>query len=88
MFSKRLAIIYMLTKGYSFDDIQETLRVSPSTIARLWSKIQRGDYVTVVQHFNKSSAMNQDLLRWLLDLVPPMNMSKKQYGERMRRLGL
>ena|SRR3989338_10590925 len=89
MFSKRFAIIYMLAKGYSFDTIQDTLRVSPSTIARIWQAVQKGKYADIVRRVQKhQKGKDFDLLEWLVDLVPPMNMSKKQYAERMRRLGL
>lgn len=90
MFSKRFAIIYMLAKGYSFDTIQETLRVSPSTIARIWQSIQKGKYADIITRVQKGrkNSNDFDLLQWLSDIVPPMSMSKKQYSERMRRLGL
>ena len=90
MFSKRFAIIYMLAKGYSFDTIQDTLRVSPSTIARIWRSIQKGKYADIVARVQKGrkNYNDLDLLQWLSDIVPPMSMSKKQYSERMRRLGL
>ena len=89
MFSKRFAVIYMLAKGHSFDTIQETLRVSPSTIARIWQAVQKGKYANIVRCVQKhQKGKDFDLLEWLVDLVPPMNMSKKQYAERMRRLGL
>ncbi len=90
MFSKRFAIIYMLAKGYSFDTIQDTLRVSPSTIARIWVAIQKGKYTDIVGRVQKHSKNKEDLnlFQWLSDIVPPMNMSKKQYAARMRRLGL
>ena len=90
MFSKRFAIIYMLAKGHSFDVIQDTLRVSPSTIARIWVAVQKGKYADIVRRVQKRRKNDNefDLLQWLSDLVPPMSMSKKQYAERMRRLGL
>ena len=89
MFSKRFAIIYMLAKGHSFDTIQDTLRVSPSTIARIWQAIQKGKYTDVVRRVQKPKrGKDFDFLEWLVDLVPPMSMSKKQYAERMCRLGL
>ncbi len=88
MFSKRLAIIYMLAKGHSFDAIQETLRVSPSTVARLWSAIQKGKYTEVTRHLQKQLERDTDFEHWFSLLMPPMHMSKKQYAERMRRLNL
>ncbi len=44
MLAKRLAIINMLGEGYSFEAIQESLKVSPSTIGRLWQSIQNGKF--------------------------------------------
>jgi len=87
MLSKRFAVIYMLQKGYSFDAIQEVLRVSPSTIARLWTSIQKGKHIDVVKQMQVPQ-FERSFAEFFLDLMPPMNMSKKQYAERMRRLGL
>ena len=87
MLSKRFAVIYMLQKGYSFDAIQEVLRVSPSTIARLWTSIQKGKRVDVVKQM-QTPQFERSFVEFFFDLMPPMNMSKKQYAERMRRLGL
>lgn len=88
MLSKRVAIIFMLTRGHSFDVIQETLCVSPSTIARLWSAVQKGKYTAIIRRFEQSKRKDFSLLSFLLDIIPPMHMSKKQYIERMRRLGI
>lgn len=41
MLAKRLAVIGMLIKGYSFEAIQKTLEVSPSTVDRFWKVIQQ-----------------------------------------------
>jgi uncharacterized protein YerC len=60
MLAKRFAIICMLGEGYSFGDIQETLRVSPSTVGRLWAAMQRGKYretVRIVKKQKLSSAL-------------------------------
>ncbi len=88
MFSKRLAVIYMLTKGYTFGAIQETLRVSPSTVARVWSLIEKGKYTAVIRRLQKQTQQGGELLQWLLDLMPPRHATKKRYAERMSRLGL
>lgn len=86
MLSKRYAVIYMLAKGYSFDSIQKTLQVSPSTIGRLWGAIQKGKFSSIVSRIKNPKQKDTDLIQWLADLVPPMSESKKQYIERMRRL--
>src|SRR3989344_1919645 len=36
MLAKRLAILFMLQKGYSFHMIERTLKVTPQTILRFW----------------------------------------------------
>lgn len=88
MLSKRLAIIYMLVKGYTFDDIQETLRVSPTTVAKFWSQIRRGKYAHVVGRIEGVAKDQVPSLQWLLDLMPPRHQTKKQYADRAKRLGL
>ena len=90
MLSKRFAIIYMLTKGYSFSVIQETLRVSPSTVGRIWEAIQKNKYAEIVRRVRPSSNEGDiiRLMQWFADLMPPISLSKKQYADRMRRLKL
>lgn len=41
MLAKRLAVICMLIRGYSFEVIQQILQVSPSTVDRFWKIIQQ-----------------------------------------------
>lgn len=41
MLAKRLAVIGMLFKGYSFEAIQQTLQVSPATVDKFWKIIQQ-----------------------------------------------
>lgn len=41
MLAKRLAVIGMLLKGYSFEAIQQTLQVSPATVDKFWKIIQQ-----------------------------------------------
>lgn len=50
MLAKRLAIAYLLTKGYRYETIKETLKVSQETIARvnLIHKYQGGGYDVVL----------------------------------------
>ena len=88
MLSKRFAVIYMLTKGYSFVAIQETLRISPSTVARIWDAIQKGKYAEIVRRVNGRGEQKAYLVEWFADLLPPMSLTKEQYAERMRRLKL
>ena len=43
----------MIGEGYTFEDIQETLRVSPSTIGRMWEAMQKGKYEKIVKIIRK-----------------------------------
>jgi uncharacterized protein YerC len=90
MLSKRFAVVYMLTKGYSFSDIQETLRISPSTINRIWDAIQRDKYSSIVARIGRVGKKGDmvDIVQWIADLLPPMRQSKSYYTDRMRRLNL
>lgn len=64
MFSKRLAIICMLGEGYTFEDIQEILRVSPSTIGRIWEAVQKGKYKEVI-----TALQGRDVVKEILDVI-------------------
>lgn len=44
MLGKRLAVIYMIIKGYPFSLIETTLKVSPSTVALAWKASKRGAF--------------------------------------------
>ena len=47
MFAKRLAAIMMIHNGYSFSAIERTLKLSPSTVTRLW-RMTETDKFTVI----------------------------------------
>ena len=53
MLAKRVSIIYMLERGYSFYRIQKILKVSTSTILRFWKQKQSGAFVHTLQSFKK-----------------------------------
>lgn len=88
MLSKRLAIIYMLVKGYTFNDIQEELRISPSTVSRIWKAIETGKYKEIARRIQASPKEDFDFLRWFVDLMPPLHQTKREYANRARRLKL
>ena len=65
MFAKRLAVIVLLTRGYSFTQIEESLGVTRQTITRLWKETKAGGYEKIVRyarkhtgHFKKESTMD------------------------------
>ncbi len=50
MFAKRLAVIAMLSQKVSNYAISEVLRMSPSTIERMFLKYERGKYDGIIKH--------------------------------------
>jgi uncharacterized protein YerC len=64
MLAKRLALVCMLGEGYTFEDIQETLRMSPSTVGKVWKAMQKGKYQSVVSIVHKRKVF--DVLTALL----------------------
>src|SRR3990167_9033795 len=63
MLAKRIAIIFMLKKNYSFETIWRTLKVSPSTVARFWKQTKTHSFHTISRRISNS----------LLAGMPPMN---------------
>lgn len=53
MLAKRVGIIWMLDRNYSFYRIQKTLKVSTSTILRFWKQKQSGAFVHTLGSFKK-----------------------------------
>jgi Trp operon repressor len=56
MLAKRLAIVLMLKKKYSFEVIEKTLKVSPVTITKYWKKLQQGELETISRHVESAKA--------------------------------
>ena len=44
MFAKRLALVVMLKRGYSFTAIRETLKMSESTITKFWKLLRQNKF--------------------------------------------
>jgi len=53
MLTKRCAVILMLSQGHSPYRIWNTLKLSPSTVARLNAQYEEGDYDDLVKIFKK-----------------------------------
>ncbi len=84
MLAKRFAIICMIGEGYTFEEIQEVLRVSPSTIGRIWDAIQKGKYKKII-----SIVRQRDFLDAIKTILPrPRHMRQWDYVERKKRFGL
>ncbi len=50
MLAKRLAVVVMLERGYSFTQIEETLGVTPQTVARVWKDTRAGRYASIARY--------------------------------------
>lgn len=75
MLAKRLAIIFMLKKDYSFEIVWRTLKVSPSTVARFWKETRIHSYPTISRRIQKEKESQEfwnSLERALLVGMPPM----------------
>ena len=85
MFAKRLAIIALLLKGMSPYRIQTTLKISPSTIARLQLKIQVGKLKRVVEVLKNSLRLKNfwEELEELLQMgMPPMGKGRSKWARK------
>jgi Trp operon repressor len=77
MLAKRLAIIVLLVRGYSFVQIGEALGVTPQTITRVWKGMKDGKYQKIARyarehtrHFKKEAFM-EALIRMIHFGMPP-----------------
>jgi len=50
MLAKRLAIVVLLVRGYSFTQIGESLGVTPQTITRVWKSLKDGKYQKIARY--------------------------------------
>lgn len=50
MLAKRLALLIMLKKNFSFSKIANVLHVSPSTIERYWKETKKKQFASISQH--------------------------------------
>lgn len=73
MLSKRLALMFMLKKGYSFSAIQKTLKVTPQTVLRFWHKTKKPSYKAAVQKISEDKPGKNfwKELEELLFFLPP-----------------
>ena len=73
MLAKRLAIVVMLERGYSFrGEIERSLKVTPQTVARLWRRRKLDEFKKICKyarnytgHFKRGDRFLQVLENWL-----------------------
>jgi len=53
MLAKRLALILMLERGHNFSTIRKNLKMSQSTIARLWKDMKNDKFIFIAKDIRK-----------------------------------
>ncbi len=76
MIAKRLAIAVLISRGYTFEIIDDKLKVSKATIAGVHHQLQSGavGYKKAVEHIEKkrdSAQKGDSIEEFLLKLIPP-----------------
>lgn len=93
MLAKRFAVIAMLAHGYSFQQIQRLLLVSPDTVGRLWRDIKNGSHSTLIQYAkNNPRKLEQGIvLRFIEELIeagmPPYGKGRWTHFNKTVRRG-
>ncbi len=59
MLAKRLALIIMIKKGFSFQTIERALKVSPSTVVRFWKKTKTNTFPEIIASVLSKKARNE-----------------------------
>lgn len=87
MLAKRLAVVVLLVRGYSFSQIEKALGVTAQTVARIWKETKEGRYHHIMRyarknagHFKKESPLDA-FIRILHVGMPP------RAGRRWQTLG-
>ena len=74
MLAKRLAIILMVDRKESIYAIEQTLKVSPSTVARILLQYENGMYTKLLKEISKQSSF------WLqLEKILPPRVGKNRF---------
>lgn len=93
MLAKRFAIIALLARGYSFQQIQTLLSVSPDTVGRLWREVKKGNYEALTRYAkNNPKKIEQGaFLRFIVELaevgMPPRGRGRWAYFNKTVRQG-
>jgi len=89
--AKRFGIIAMLARNYSFEQIQELLKVSPDTVVRIWRQLRAGKLRCLTryarnnpQKFEGESFM-EELEKLLRAGMPPRGRGRNAFIKRMLR---
>ena len=79
MLAKRLAVIGMLMKNYSFEAIQQTLQVSPATVDKFWKIIQQypNSFSLIHSKVESKSKLKSGFWKILGDFLESISIVKK-----------
>jgi uncharacterized protein YerC len=69
MLAKRLMIIALLARGYSFSSIEESLGVTPQTVARIWRALKQGKFRKLVSYVRRPHSQETSLVDDFIRLV-------------------
>jgi len=78
MLAKRLAIICMLGEGVAFEEIARKLKVSSSTVSRLWREMQKGRFKETLSAI-QSDKTSTKLLALIEALVMPRSRNAPRW---------
>lgn len=77
MLAKRLAVVVLLVRGYSFTQIQDALGITRQTVIRVWKDMKTRKYDKIARytrehtkHFKREAFMD-DLIRMIHFGMPP-----------------
>lgn len=87
MLAKRIAIAFLLIKGYQYREIGRLLRVSLGTIGsvNLALKISKGGYETILKRIEKEEELEKFFLRTAEVLLTPLAVPSRGYSWRYLR---
>ena len=79
MLAKRLAVIGMLIKNYSFEAIQQTLQVSPATVDKFWKIIQQhpNSFLLIRSRIETKSKLKSGFWKILGDFLESLSVVEK-----------
>lgn len=82
MFSKRFAAILMIQNGYSFSAVERTLKLSPSTVFKIWQRAKRNEFHAIAKHNSKNKASKkfwEDLEKLVRFGMPPLGKDRWKF---------
>lgn len=92
MLAKRLAVVVLLVRGYSFSQIEDALGVTGQTVVRIWKQIREGKFEKIVRyarkhtgHFKSESFMDM-FIRIIHIGMPPRSGKRWQRMDKLAGL--